>query len=138
MRAWPLVLCVLTLARASATAESDETQRKMLLEAAARQVEAPLYAVDSCGLLPVRLGGKAFARAHDFRRHLQRTLPSVLTEAPAPDPLEGVALPPLRALDEEVTRRWPRATAELLAAIIDSLKSKATSAVAACLVAAAL
>ena len=87
-----------------------------MLEAAARQVAAPLYAVDSCGLLPVRLGGKAFARAHDFRRHLQRTLPSVLTDAPAPDPLESVALPPLRALDEEVTRRWPRATAELLAA----------------------
>jgi deoxyribodipyrimidine photo-lyase len=87
-----------------------------MIAAAAREVRVPLYAVDSCGLLPVRMGGKAFARAHDFRRHLQRTLPGVLAGAPAPDPLARLVLPPLDALPGEVTRRWPRANEALLAA----------------------
>jgi deoxyribodipyrimidine photo-lyase len=93
-----------------------------MIEAAARQVRVPLYAVDSCGLLPVRLGGKAFARAHDFRRHLQRTLPGVLPGgAPASDPLAGLELPRLDALPEDITRRWPRADDALLAAAPSAL-----------------
>jgi deoxyribodipyrimidine photo-lyase len=45
-----------------------------MLRAAERDVHVPFEAVDSNGLLPIRSTGKAFARAFDLRRFLQREL----------------------------------------------------------------
>ncbi len=88
-----------------------------MLASAAQQVSVALHAVDSNGLHPVREGGKAFARAHDFRRHLQRTLPEHLQSPPKRNALARVKLPHLAGLSPDVTRRWPRAGDVLLEAL---------------------
>lgn len=73
-----------------------------------------LEQVDSCGLLPLLAADRVFTTAHAFRRFLQRTLPEHL-EFPAADPLAGMRLPPARRLPTVITRRWPPASARLLA-----------------------
>jgi len=85
-----------------------------MVAAAGTRLPVRLEAVDSNGLLPLRAAGKAFARAHDFRRFLQRELRPHLSEAPSRDPL-GIDLRPRRRLPEGVAERWPRAGASLLA-----------------------
>lgn len=88
-----------------------------MLASAAQQVRVLLHAVDSNGLHPIREGGKAFARAHDFRRHLQRTLPTHLQAPPKRNALARVKLTPLTSLPTEIARRWPRAGEMLLDAL---------------------
>jgi len=75
-----------------------------MLGAAARALDVRLEAVDSNGLLPIRLAGRAFARAHDFRRFLQRELPGHLEHFPARAPLRNVGRAPL---PRAATARWP-------------------------------
>ncbi len=74
----------------------------------------PLHAVDSNGLLPLRAPDRAFARAFDFRRYLQKELRPHLSVAPARDPLSRKQLRPIKKLPKEVTERWPAADPGLL------------------------
>ena len=83
-----------------------------MLEAASNQLDVRMEAVDSNGVLPIERE-RAYLRAVDFRRHVQRTLPTAFV-LPAPDPLEGVQLPPAPVLDEALLHRWPPATASSL------------------------
>jgi deoxyribodipyrimidine photo-lyase len=85
-----------------------------MLRAAERDVHVRFEAVDSNGLLPIRSTGKAFARAFDLRRFLQRELEAHLAEPPKLNPLARVELPRLKALPTQVRERWPRASAALL------------------------
>jgi len=71
-------------------------------------------AVDANGLLPLRAAEREFARAVDFRRFLQRSLPDHLPAAPKADPFGRVQLPAPGRLPREVTRRFPPAPAGLL------------------------
>jgi len=87
-----------------------------MLDAAAHQLTVRLEAVDSAGIMPIRLFDRAFPTAHAFRRQLQRRLPAELGLPPAADPLRGLRVPRLAALPRHITRRWPAATPELLAA----------------------
>lgn len=106
------------LARQACVVVTDEYPAFFLprmLERAKRDVRVRFEAVDSNGLLPLRCGGKAFARAFDFRRFLQAELKAHLALAPSRDPLARVELPRLSALPAEVVRRWPRADAQILA-----------------------
>jgi deoxyribodipyrimidine photo-lyase len=74
----------------------------------ARRLSVRLEVVDSNGLLPLRAAGKAYARAFDFRRFLQRSLKPHLDEQPKPAPLndynQGLATVP-----KVVRDRWPAA-----------------------------
>ena len=81
-----------------------------MVEAAAKAVDCRLEQVDGNGLLPLREGGKAWSRAHHFRRHLQRTLPPWLDAFPMDDPLASARLPaePPR-FDPAIESRWPAA-----------------------------
>ena len=54
-----------------------------MIEAAGRQLDVRLEAVDSNGLLPMRAVSTVFPTAHAFRRALQKTLPAHLKERPA-------------------------------------------------------
>jgi len=85
-----------------------------MLEAAAKKLLVLLEAVDSNGLLPVRVAAQAFPRAFDFRRFLQKELPENLSEPPAADPLSGPAQPKMANLPKEIVYRWPAADADLL------------------------
>lgn len=86
-----------------------------MITAAGARLSVRLEAIDGNGLLPMRGTDKVYARAHDFRRHLQRTMPEEIYVFPKQDPLRGAGLPRLEALPSAVTKRWSPATAEELA-----------------------
>jgi len=71
-----------------ATAEAVATANSLAIRA---------EAVDSNGLLPIRLAGRAFPTAYLLRRYLQKTLAEQLQALPEPHPL--AALPGLRLPD---------------------------------------
>lgn len=87
-----------------------------MLRLASGQVSVPMQAVDSNGLLPMRATDKAFARAHDFRRFLQKHLMEHLKTMPKASPLQGFKLSPRPSLPRDVTERWPEASEQLLQA----------------------
>ena len=87
-----------------------------MIESAASQIPVRFELVDSNGLLPMRAADKVFARAFDFRRFLQKNLRPYLDEFPEPDPLAGSRLPKLERLPTTITRRWPVAKIDALAA----------------------
>ncbi len=83
-----------------------------MIEAAGRNLHTRLEAVDGAGLLPVRAADKAFARAVDFRRFLQRQLLPHLDHPPSPDPF-AAALRPFGRLPRAIETRWPAADLDL-------------------------
>lgn len=87
---------------------------RMVASAAAR-LTVRMEAVDSCGLLPLAATERAFPTAFSFRRFLQEALPEQLELPPAVNPLARAALPRLGALPNELLRRWPAPTLDLLA-----------------------
>ncbi|HVG93910.1 MAG TPA: deoxyribodipyrimidine photolyase [Planctomycetota bacterium] len=92
-----------------------------MLAAAARQVPVLLEAVDGNGLVPVRSTPQAFSTAHAFRRWLQRHLPDHIARVPAADPLARARLPDGVPVPRAIARRWPRASARLLAGDAEAL-----------------
>jgi len=78
-----------------------------MLEAAARQLDVRLEAVDGSCLVPFRLWGRDFPTAYAFRRSLQRVLPSWLDRLPAPDPLRRAPPPGRAGVPGAVLRSWP-------------------------------
>ncbi len=86
-----------------------------MLAAAAPRMPVRVEAVDGNGLLPLRAATATFPTAYAFRRFLQRELPGRLGSFPSADPLDadGVAG---GEVPDDVARRWPRATLELLQA----------------------
>ncbi|MEM6291285.1 MAG: deoxyribodipyrimidine photolyase [Myxococcota bacterium] len=86
-----------------------------MVAAVARRLATCLEVIDGNGLLPTRATDKVYARAHDFRRHLQRTMPTHIHDFPKADPLRDAGLPSLDALPEHITTRWPAATRDELA-----------------------
>ena len=86
-----------------------------MLASAAKQLSVRLEAVDSTGLMPLSLVPKAFARAMDFRRYLQKELTPHLREVPLPDPLKQASALPSLAVPE-LPRTWNSTTAVFLGA----------------------
>jgi deoxyribodipyrimidine photo-lyase len=66
-----------------------------------------LEAVDGNGLLPLGTADKIFARAFDFRRHLQKHLLPHLMARPTADPLGGLKPYGLATVAEAIPDRWP-------------------------------
>ena len=85
-----------------------------MLQAAARQSEVLMEAVDSNGLLPLSATDRAFPTAYGFRRFLQRELREHLATFPKADPLARLKLPTLERLPAPIPKRWPMATGALL------------------------
>ncbi len=85
-----------------------------MLRAAARQVDARLEAVDSCGLLPLSCVRKPYTSAYHFRRFLQSSLGDHLVRLPSGEPLEARGALPSGTIPEDVVRRWPAATGAVL------------------------
>ena len=86
-----------------------------MLAAASEQVPVRMEAVDSNGLLPIRAVDKAFARAYDLRRVMQRELGAHLQARPKADPLAGPRLEPHPGIPAAIQKRWPAASDDLLA-----------------------
>jgi len=85
-----------------------------MLAAAAQKIDAPLTAVDSCGLIPLAAPGRWFPNAYSMRRWLQKELLGHLAQAPDADPL-AKGLPPAPRLPRAITNRWPPARLAALA-----------------------
>lgn len=87
-----------------------------MVGAAARKLSMRLEAVDSNGLMPIRAADRVFVRAFDFRRYLQKVLPSHLANFPMADPLAGTGSMASPSLPRGITSRWPPAFGSLLQA----------------------
>ena len=106
------------LSRQASLIVTDEFPAFMLphmVQAAARQLPVRFEQVDSNGLLPLRAAEQVFTSAYSFRRFLQKHLRPHLQAFPKADPLGDLKLPLLEELPQQITRRWPAATAQLLA-----------------------
>lgn len=79
-----------------------------MVAAAAEKLQCKLEVVDSNGLLPMRAAEKVFLRAVDFRRFLQKTLPTHFADRPLADPLAEMELPVLDSLPRHISDRWPQ------------------------------
>ncbi len=79
-----------------------------MTRAAALKIGVRMEKVDSNGIYPMRDTSRAFSRAHDFRRHLQKTIRPHLEVFPHPDPLTGLDLPKVQ-LGPEI-QAWRMAT----------------------------
>ena len=93
-----------------------------MLAAAAERLPVRVEAVDGNGLLPVRLARSAYPTAHAFRRFLQIELPERLSTFPSTDPLDAEGAAGAEVPDE-VSSRWPRASAGLLSADPSALRA---------------
>jgi deoxyribodipyrimidine photo-lyase len=85
-----------------------------MVAAAGRRLPVRLEQVDGNGLLPMRAADKAYGRAVDFRRFLQRELPGHLGDLPRAEPFAGVELPRLE-VSPSILARWPDAAPALVA-----------------------
>jgi len=85
-----------------------------MVASAARQVSVLMEVVDSNGLLPIRQAEKAYPTAYAFRRFLQKELPRHLMEFPKVNALLNAKLPNAKPLPREITKRWPKASLQLL------------------------
>ncbi len=80
-----------------------------MIDSAARQVPVRLELVDSNGLMPMRATDRVFARAHDFRRYLQKNLRPHLPETPRAAPFRNLKIPVLKKLPAAIQKQWPPA-----------------------------
>lgn len=106
------------LAQDAAVVVTDDYPAFMLprmVAAAARQLPVRLEAVDSNGLLPMRLPDRAFPTAYAFRRFLQEALPAHLTGRPSPTPLQALPPLPVPKVKADILRRWPSPARDLMA-----------------------
>ena len=78
-----------------------------MVAAAVSRLTVHVEVVDSNGLLPLRSAPKAFSRAVDFRRFLQKELASHLTLRPRPSGLERVGELGRATVPDTLTARWP-------------------------------
>lgn len=78
-----------------------------MVASAAARVGVRMEAVDSNGLLPLAAAPRAFERAVDFRRFLQRSLAAHLADVPAETP--DFDVPPPTGLPDLAPAAWPPA-----------------------------
>jgi deoxyribodipyrimidine photo-lyase len=85
-----------------------------MVNAAAAKLHVLLEAVDSNGLLPLRATEQVFARAFDFRRYLQKTLPDHISHVPRNNPLLSAPIARHATLPAAIAKRWPPANKDVL------------------------
>ncbi|MEE2639772.1 MAG: deoxyribodipyrimidine photolyase [Planctomycetota bacterium] len=81
-----------------------------------RRIKAPLEAVDSNGLLPLRAVPKVFTRAHFFRSFLHKNLHDHFFERPEKDPLSGLKV-----------AAWPAESGREIASIAEATREVSLS-----------
>jgi deoxyribodipyrimidine photo-lyase len=100
------------LARHAAVVVTDDYPCFFIPHMLARVTEglaARLEAVDSNGLLPMRGQPRTFLTARSFRAHLQRAVPALLGDWPAPIDVADLPAWSESRLPDDVLRRWPAA-----------------------------
>jgi deoxyribodipyrimidine photo-lyase len=87
-----------------------------MVTSAARDLSVLLEKVDSNGLLPMRAADRIYPSAFALRRFLQKHLPNFLVEHPEMTPLEGLSLKRIQTLPQQILKRWPKATEDIMEA----------------------
>lgn len=87
-----------------------------MVEAAGGALAVRIEAVDGNGIVPMAAAEKAFARAVDFRRFLQRCLAEHVVETPSERPLARLRGLPRATIPRGIARRWRPASSALLRA----------------------
>lgn len=101
-----------------------------MLEAAAKSsgMSAPLFAVDSNGLLPMRASPKVFTVARSFRSFLRKALPEHFVHAIPADPFAGLAYPApspaLRRRIQKIQQQWPPISMDRITKQLDAILSE--------------
>jgi len=85
-----------------------------MVAAAARRLPVRLEAIDSNGLLPLRVTDRVFETAYSFRRYLQRNLVPHLRDFPLRDPLADRRDAAPVELPGHITDRWPNSAPALI------------------------
>ena len=93
-----------------------------MIASAAKKLSVLLEAVDSNGLLPLRATPQAFSRAFDFRRFLQKTLPTHLQNFPHAEPLKDFEQARPAKLPAGIAKKWPPPGPEMFSADPSSLR----------------
>ena len=97
-----------------------------MVAAAGAALSVRVEQVDGNGILPLRAAAQAFSTAVAFRRQLQKTVHPYLLEAPAARPLDELPRGIAHAeLPGTIARRWPAASAGLLATAPEALAALA-------------
>ena len=97
-----------------------------LLKIVGRTVPCRAEAIDSNGIMPMRVESRLFTTAYSFRRHCQKVLPAWLGQSPSPAPLLHLKLPMLKSLGDELRARWPSAEGRLAAGQTSWMQSVST------------
>jgi len=108
-----------TLARDACLVVTDEYPCFFLptmVDAIKSTLPARLQLVDGHTVMPLRQADRTFTVAHSYRRWMQKNILDVILDAPRPDPLRGVKLPPFPGLEKKILRRWPMADLKALLA----------------------
>lgn len=87
-----------------------------MIRAAGERIQCRLEAIDSNGVLPLRLAEKTYARAVDFRRFMHRCIATQLAELPLPEPLSELPRSAPPKVATEIMTRWPLAAVSKLTA----------------------
>ena len=85
-----------------------------MVAAAGRQIAVRLEAVDSNGLIPLGVHGKAFTSARSYRAFVQRELREHLTAFPEKAPLDLLKSSRRGKVPEAIAKRWRAADAAAL------------------------
>ena len=85
------------------------------VSATAARLSVSMEAVDSNGLMPLQGTDRAFGAAVHYRRYMQKGIKEALLTSPSERPFQGSTLSTIAKLPPEVSRRWPAASAALLA-----------------------
>ena len=72
-------------------------------------------AIDGNGIVPFAAPDAVYPSAYAFRRWIQKNVRPYLDEPPRADPFERAKLASTDGIPASITRRWPRASAALLA-----------------------
>ncbi len=80
-----------------------------MVDAAANSIDSKMEAVDSNGVVPLRLAARTYLRAVDFRRFMQKNIRDCLTDFPEECPLDDLRISTTVRLPKTVLDRWPKA-----------------------------
>ncbi|MFG1691588.1 deoxyribodipyrimidine photolyase, partial [Gemmatimonadota bacterium] len=93
-----------------------------MVASAGPRVPVRMEAVDSNGLLPLRLADRTFTAAYHFRRFLQKTLPDHFGDIPQANPLADPLRRGAGAVDVSILDRWVPTRGALLNGEIPALQ----------------
>lgn len=80
-----------------------------MVQKAAKQCPVSMFWVDANGILPLFETQRTFTTAASFRRHVQKTILSYLSEFPTAKPLQEYQTIPLQTLPKEIEAQWEKA-----------------------------